>query len=183
LSNKPALASHYESAHKQILSRKCFIRPGEYAVFETFMDDLRELNIGYRDYAQTVVKLLEKWLKEKKFYRIPINVFCGDWALKKFQTINKSDYVSVPDVDDDIKTEILQSELLVARKYVDSNLKEVCRMTEIVKDLKPLLSKHWLNCDKEERPSAEVTEILCGEYGIKPVKDYNALIGRLQCRK
>jgi hypothetical protein len=183
LTNKPALASYYESAHMQVLGKKCFIRPEEYAMFETFMDDLRELNIGYRDYAQTVVKLLEKWLEKKKFYRVPINVFCGDWALSKFRSIENSEYVSVADTDEDAKTEILQSELLVARAYVDGNLKDVCRMTEIIKDLKPLLSKKWLECSKSERPIDEVVEILCKEYGIKPVADYNELIGRLRCRK
>jgi len=182
-SNKPALASYYESAHMQILGKKCFIRPEEYPIFETFMDDLRELNIGYRDYAQSIVKLLERWLISKKFYRIPINVFCGDWALSKFRSIENSDYVSITDVDEDIKTEILQSELLIARAYIEGNLEDVCRMTEIVKDLKPLLSKKWLECQKSERPVDEVIKILCKDYGIKPVTDYNELIGRLRCRK
>lgn len=183
LSNKPALATYYESSHKQILGRKCYVRVEEYKMFETFMDDLRELNIGCRDYAYTIVTLLQQWLREKKFYRIPINVFCGDWALGKFQKVDKSKYVSVQEPDDDMKVEILQSELLVARTYIESNLNDVTRMSEIVSDLKPLLSKAWSDCPKDKRPTAEVTEILCGEYGIKIVTDYNALIRSLQCRK
>jgi hypothetical protein len=147
------------------------------------MDDLRELNIGYHDYAQTVVKLLEKWLEKKKFYRIPVSVFCGDWALTKFKNIENSEFVSVTDTDEDTKTEILQSELLVARAYIDGNLTNVWRMTDVVKDLKPLLSHKWFSCPKDERPVDEVVEMLCKDYGIKSVKDYNEIIGRLRCRK
>jgi hypothetical protein len=183
LQSKPALACYYESAHKHILSKKCYVREKEFSTFEVFMDDLRDLDIGCRDYAYTVVTLLEKWLKDKKFYRIPIGVSCGDWALGKFQKVDKSSYVRITEPDEDLKVEILQSELLVARTYVASNLVDVCRMKEVVKDLKPLLSKVWLESSKEERPLDEVTEILCKEYGIKLVADYNAIIRRLQCRR
>lgn len=183
LLDKPALAVCYESAHKQILGKRCFIRENEYGKFETFMDDLRDLGIGCHDYAYVVVTLLEKWLETKGFYRVPTNVFCGDWALKKYQAIDASDYVSVKDPDEEKNFEILQSELLVARTYVESNIKDVKRMQDIVKELRPLLSKLWIELPKEDRPAGEVVEMLCKEYGIGLVKDYNAIIRRLQCRQ
>jgi hypothetical protein len=176
LSNKPALATYYENAHLHILGKKCYISAKEYPTFETFMDDLRDLNIGCRDYAYNVTTLLKGWVEKRKFYRIPVPVFCGDWALGKFQTVDKSEYVKIADEDEDTKTEILQSELLIARAYVDGNLKDVCRMSNIVKELKPLLSKAWIDCPKEDRPELEVTDILCKEYYIRPVSSYNAII-------
>jgi hypothetical protein len=187
LSNKPVLATYYESAHKKILNRKCYIVERDYAIFETFMDDLRDLNIGYRDYAYGIVTLLKGWVEKKKLYRIPIPVFCGDWALGKYKVVDNSQYVKVADKEEDLHIEILQSELLVARAYIDANLKDVCRMNEVVSDLKPLLSKAWLDCPKEKRPTSEVEEILCKEYSILQVVDYNAIIrvilGRQVCQQ
>ena len=182
--NKPALAVCYESAHKQILGKRCYIREEEYKIFETFMDDLRDLNIGCHDYAYVVVTLLEKWLKEKKFYRIPVNVFCGNWALKKFQAVDKSLYISVKDPYENRTAELLQSELLVARSYVEENLRDVYRMQDIINNLRPLLSKCWLECPKDERPVSEAIDVLCKDYGIKSATNYNDIIRRLQqCRK
>lgn len=182
-SNKPVLAVYYESAHKQVLDRKCFIRPKEYSLFEVFMDDLRELNIGYRDYAYGIVTILKEWLKEKKFYRIPVNVFCGDWALGKFRKVDNSQYVTVDEPDKDEKIEIFESELLVARTYIESNLSDVCRMKEIVADLKPLLSKKWLSCPADKKPVSEVLDVLCKEYGVRVASDYNDLIRSARCRR
>ena len=182
-SNKPVLATYYEAAHKQVLGRRCFIRPSEYSMFEVFMDDLRELHIGYRDYAYGVVTILKEWLKEKKFYRIPVPVFCGDWALGKFRKVDNSQYVTVDEPDKDEKIEIFESELLVARTYVESNLSDVCRMRDIVADLKPLLSKKWLSCSPDNKPVSEVLDVLCKEYGIKIVSDYNELIRSIRCRQ
>ena len=183
LINKPALAAYYESAHKQVLNRTCYIRKNEYPMFETFSDDLRELNIGCRDYAYAVVKLLQSWLQEKKFYRIPVNVFCGDWALNKFKKIDDSQYVRITEPEEDKTVEIVQSELLVARAYIEYNLKDVYRMKDVVKDLRPLLSKEWLECPEDKRPITEVLEMLCKDYGLPLTSSYNNVIRSLQCRQ
>ena len=123
----PALVNHYIDAHDKVLGVFVKVNPSHYAVFDVFTEDLQDLKIDPKTYSVNVVQILRSWLKLKNFRSVPIRVFCGDWALGKFLKVDAREYVKL-EVDDDA-SEILQSELTVARYYIAGNIGNYMRLS------------------------------------------------------
>ena len=183
---RPSLVRYYEEAHRELLGKRIFIHPSKFPIFLTFSDDLRELGATNREYAFTVVKILKTWLKEKKLACVPINVFCGDWALGRFLKVFESESVEIK--EEDPMEALLQSELMVARYYVSKNSSGECiRLRDAVKDLLPLLNKRWLELyssnSRSDKFIFKAVEILAKEFAVKDALNYSDIIRKLSCKK
>lgn len=172
----PILASYYLSAHREVFG-SAYVTKKEYALFLVFEDELRGLEVPCGKYAHTVVRILKKWTISRGMKRIPVNVFCGDWALKRFLVIAERKYVDIS--NDDEAVAIYHSEMMVAKKYIDRNAAgDVCRIGDVVEELKPLLTEEWLEAYKigGDRRTNEVIDDLCDEYGVQNAWTYNDFI-------
>jgi hypothetical protein len=182
--DKPSLAVFYEKAHKNIYDCTTYVHNNKYSIFHVFSDDLRELKVGEREYAYTIVKLLRDWLSEKNLKVVPINVFCGDWCLRRYLKIKNSETVTI--TNNDKEEELLHSELTIARYYISKNLESVLRFGDAVKDIEKLLSKRWLEMYRTKtftnKFKYKALDIISEEFGFDCMKDYNDIIGKLRCR-
>jgi hypothetical protein len=164
---KPPLVTHYMNAHRRTLGVNVFINTKQWPRFRVFEDDLRELHIPCRDYAYTVVAMLHDWLKEKHYTSVPVNVFTGDWALKKFLKVWKSESVQTASTVDDI----LDSEVFIGRMYVATNLQEYARLSQVVARYRSNVSYAWYIMYKNDASLrskfvSKAIKLLCEEYGI-----------------
>lgn len=163
-SSNSQLAVHYAAAHKQLLGVSVRVPPNYMGKFAVFEDDLREFGIPSRDYAYNVVGVMKKWLMDKGLGYVPINVFLSNFAISKFLKVYQSTEVDV--LAD--KGDLIHSELLVSRRYIEANKKGVVKFRVIVEELKPLLSEDWLELYYQggSRPEIEALDILCEEYNV-----------------
>jgi len=174
------VASHFVSAHKKVFGTVPFVHVKYRGLFLALEDDLRDGDIPCREYAYTVVRTLHRWAVGKGFNSVPVRVFCGNWAMKKFMKSWKSKTVKIDTVEDDQYTRLLGSELFIAREYIARNLGEnPIRMKQIVIELKDFVDEVWYGMydnGNASRPTDDVIDILCEEYGIKRVYSYNDII-------
>lgn len=177
-SSSSQLLLHYKNANGSVFGTFPFVRPENVSKFVVMEDDLREYGIPCKEYAYTVVKILEKWARNKGLNCIPIHTFLSDFALNKFLKVYNSDSVVIPHNDD--KDKILYSELLVARAYVQMNTDNgnVVRFRDIVFDMKRLLDENWLLAydSGKGRPISEALDILCSEYRIRSARNYADIV-------
>jgi hypothetical protein len=183
LSIKPNLAVLFEKAQYEILCVRFYIVSSKWSIFSVFADDLREKQIDEKSYTYTIVQLLKSWLVTKKFKSIPINVFCGDWALNRYLKVCNSETVTIH--KDDNSDELLYSEMMVAKYYISKNLDGVFKYKDAVTELEKLLSVAWLRLYEENLITDKFRYIavdrLAEEYGVGFCKSYNDIIGKLLC--
>jgi hypothetical protein len=179
--NRSQLITHYRSAAKKVFGKEPYVHPKHISKFLVFEDDLRERGIGTYDYATTVVAMLEPWARKRNINYIPVNLFLGQYALDRYMSIANSDTVTISIGDD--KDEILYNELMVARLYIQKNLQDVRRLGDIVSDLRPILSKAWLDIYEsgKARPVTEALDVLCAEYGVSG-NSYNDIVDAINDR-
>lgn len=144
LSSDPQLIYHYKNAIKAVFGIHTRVNANKHVKFSEVEKELVDKNISLRDYAYGVVVMLEKWVSDKNMKLLPVNVFLGDWAFNKYLKVHNSVSVTIDNVNSDIAVNLLWSELLVARTYIETNLIECRRLCDIVIELKPLLSAEWL---------------------------------------
>lgn len=176
---RPQLAILYSFAHKRFFGRKYFVREEQYPQFEVMEKRLRDAGIPAKEYTYTVISMLKKWAQDKGMRSVPINVFCGEWAMGKFLKVWESKTIEAEPVkDEDV---ILHTELMVARMYIHRSRRGFVRLRDIVKDLEDVLDKHWLEMYEagERRPVTEALEILCEEFRIAHAKDYTDIVDNL----
>ena len=182
LRNIPTLVRFYIDAHEDIYHVRPFVHSNHYGRFLVFEDELRGLGYSCKDYAYTVVKLLEKWKDGKGFKHIPVVAFTGDWALKKFMKVADSKHVEIS--SDDTEQSLYHSELTVARSYIQENAYNgnCISLGRIVDELRPLLSEQWLERYDSggERPVDDVLDDLCDEYGVIAVRNYNSIVDAIR---
>ena len=139
--------------------------------FLKFEKVLRDEGITYKDYTETVLKLLKKWADDKEMDFVPIPTFLSTFGLGRYKSVTDSQTVEV--VDDDIFVELLYSEKLVGRAYVNNYVKEQgnYKFKDAVRELKPILSLSWLTLyDSGDRGLVVLDAIhdLAVEYGLNP---------------
>jgi hypothetical protein len=172
---------HFQRASKKVFNVTPYIHEKYYGKFLVFEDDLRERGISGREYADTVVKMMEKFVYKKNWKSLPLNVFMCDWVLEKFMKVHNSSTISIK-IDNNIEDVLLQDELNVARTYISHAIgREPMKFSSVVEELKPVLSKEWLLAyyTKHGRPIRESLEILSEEYSIIDARTYNDIIGAL----
>jgi hypothetical protein len=143
-------------------------------------DDLRALEISEKDYAYGVMVLLKSWARSKKLLNVPINTFCGDWALERYVKIHNQEYVRTKDPMTKEQL-LLQGELLIGRYTIAAIYqKQFVSFVEIVREIKAMLTDEWLYAYKihAPRPIEEALVILGEEYGVKNPTSYEDIAGR-----
>lgn len=175
----PSLVIHFQKATRKVFSMDIYVHKKTYGKFRVFEDDLREKGVSSREYADTVVKMMEKWVHGKCWKCLPLNVFMSDWVLEKFMKIHNSATVTIKTNDVDI---LIQDEVMVARTYIAHALEyDSMKFCDVVEELKPMLSTDWLFLyyKKHGRPIKKSLEILSEEYGVTGARTYNDIIGAI----
>lgn len=179
----PQLAMHYISACKKVYGKAPYIHKRLFPKFSVFEDDLRYEGIASRDYAFTVAVLMVKFCQQHKFAYLPINTFLGDYCLKRYRKVLEAKTVSIEMTTDE--DTLLRDELTVARLFIDRNVNSdnYVRLSAIVKDIEPLLSKTWLQVyvNRGKRPELDAISTLADEFGISnPVTSYIDIVMALR---
>ena len=172
----PQLVIFYKKANKNVFGKEPYVLRKVYNKFSVMEDDLRELGISPRHYADTVVAALKKWCIDKHMGSVPVNIFISDFAMRKYQKI--TGYESVK-ITPDHTEELLWTELLVLRSYIYKNLQgEVVRLRDEIEELRPLLYKGWLDLydNGGTRPTQKALDMLAEEYGLNGVKSINDIL-------
>jgi hypothetical protein len=187
------LVDHYINAHRNILNKPVFVNKKLFGKFSVFEDDLREMRINTREYAYTVIKMLKSWMLEKHLNIIPINVFCGDWALAKYVKVKESESVVINTNEEDHFTAMLYSELLVARTYISDAITrkgdiDISEYESIIVELTPMLHTEWLQMYHSElnehaKVCRAACEIICNEYGMPKCSSYEEIISKIRANQ
>lgn len=182
---EPQLARAYRNEMAAVYNCHVHVSKDSYAQFRVFEDELKSRGYSATDYATTVAKFLMRWVMDRKLRCVPKRVFLGDWALGKYVRVSKREYVDISNTDDDRDTLVLD-ELTVARVYVHRNVENgtVCRIMDIVAELRPMLSDDWLQLydGGMRRPVTEALDTLCEEFGVY-ASSYVDIVRKLKERK
>lgn len=166
------LARLYEDYHRRIYNNSR-IRVYKKLIpdFLEFERVLRKEGISCKDYTETVLTLLKKWAEDKGMDFVPIPTFLSTFGLGRYKSVVDSQTVDV--VHDNVRVELLHSELMVGRVFVSEyiNTQGNYKLRDAVQELRPILSLSWLKLyDSGKRGLVEVDGIseLAVEYGINP---------------
>lgn len=182
LSSEPQLLVFYKHATEAVYKVQVRVGKEKHVKFRDKEKELAELGILPRDYAYGVAVLLEKWVTSKKMRNIPVNVFLGPWALKKFRKVNDSITVTISDFHSDDDVSVLWSEIIVAKYYVEANLIKHTRLSKVVAELEPLLSEKWLEMYEQGTRLAVETQVLMQleeEYMVRGANSYTDIVDKL----
>jgi hypothetical protein len=95
-----------------------------------------------KDYAHGVARHFCGWVKSKGWDKLPINVFCGQWAIRKYkEEIGNSDYLPATTSQEELAV-LMYDELRVARYFISN--RGMKTYGDVVEELKPVLSDAWL---------------------------------------
>jgi len=162
------LVDHYRNASHRFLGVKPYVPKKLFPLFAVFEDDLRELSIPSRDYAYTVIKLLAKFVKDKGWKSLPVKLFLSDYGIKRYKSVASTSFVVIDtDVDDD---RLFQDEMQVARLFIYMNITsegDFIRLGTVVEQLRPLLSKEWLEMYEGKSKRPDVVDNVAEEFGIR----------------
>jgi len=177
----PQIVSYYISATRKVFGHGIRVSPSNYSKFRVLEDDLRDVGADSRVYAYTVMTMLKDWAQKRNMNFLSVNMFCGDFAFKKFLKVWKSKTVVI---EHNPEIELIHSEKMVAETYISSNLVLGSNKSfeDAVKELRPLLSKEWLEMFKsgKYRPCTdEVLEDLCSKYKVLYARDYHMLLEKI----
>jgi len=166
------LAVLYERYHRKIFNNSR-IRVYKKLIpdFLEFEKVLRDEGISYKDYTETVLRLLKKWAKDKGMDFVPIPTFLSTFGLGRYLSVADSQSVRI--TGDELFIELLHSELLVGRAYVDNyvDTQGNYKFKDAVEELRPILSLSWLKLyDSGNRGLVVLDAIddLAIEYGLNP---------------
>jgi len=182
LSGKPQLVAYYTLSMEDVYGVYSRVARKLYDRFFSKEKELIDKGVTPKDYAYGVAIMLEKWVKDKGFSSVPVNVFLGSWAWNKFMKVHDSVSVRIDNVTSDEDVGLLWSELLVARTYIQSSLVDNTRLSDVVEDLRPLLSESWLELyEKDDRMRLETLALmqLENEYMVKCPNSYSDIVTAL----
>ena len=182
LSSEPQLLYYYKRAMKAVYNIYVRVADNKHEGFISKEKELLVMGITPKDYSYGVAVMLEKWVADKGMNTVPVNVFLGKWILDKYLKVHNSLTVTISDVGSDGDVDLLVSELLVARSYIQANLINGKKFRDVVTELEPLLSKEWLR--KYEDGTRLHIETLAlmqleDEYLVKSANSYNDIIDAL----
>lgn len=176
--SKPSLpntARYYIKSQWTVFNARVFVQQSSLSRFKVLSDELVDNGYDAENYAYTVSNMLKRWVMEHKFRCIPVNIFTGEWTLKKYKKVAKQQTVEIVSNETD---ELVYSEMLVAQKYIES--KGLRKLPEIVDELFPLLSSKWIKLYEDHTRDElvyKVLDMLCEDYGIQcSVSSYNDII-------
>jgi len=157
---------------------KVYVPEKYYSRFMVFEDDLRDLGISYKEYAYVAMKMLAGWARERKMNTIPIRTFAGNWALDMYLEVRDSQQVTIQIDDVDV---VLESEVLVGRKYIQDSLNGFTRLRDVVGDIRPLLDDDWIRLYEsgEARPIRDAVKVLSFEFGVPGASTYTEIVDKL----
>jgi hypothetical protein len=175
--NESILALYYVKAVYNVYGIIISVSKDNIPLFKVLEDDLRDKGISYKDYANTVCGVLQNWCVKQRLRFPPANVFLSDFAIKRYESVKSKETVEY--IQDG--GEVLYSELMVARKYIQDNLSSHARFRDVVSSLEPLLSPKWLDLYNtgSKRPVNDALEILIEEFGVE-ARDYVSLLDALR---
>jgi hypothetical protein len=172
----------YEHSQEVVFGKRVMVIQRYFSAFRVMDDDLRDAGITSNEYAYTTTIALHKWALTKGYHHIPIRVFLGPWALKKFMKVYESKSVEMykPELID--KAALIYSEEIVATRYLHVNIGEAVytKFKDVVEDMRPLLDAKWLemwdNKINRDEIRADVLERMCKFHHKKLVKSYQELL-------
>lgn len=166
------LARFYEEYHRKIYNNSR-IRVYKEVIpdFIAFEKVLRDEGISYRDYTNTLLKLLKKWAEDKGMDFVPVYTFLSQFGLGRYKSVADSQTVEV--ANDTDQAALLYSELLVGRVFVSNyvDTQGNYKLRDAVKELTPILSTSWLELyNSGNRGTIEIDGVkeLAVERGIDP---------------
>lgn len=176
---KPQLAIHYERASEGLYGEPVYVTPDKYDLFAKAEARLRKEGIYPKDYAHKITNGFQSWIDKNNWDYLPINVFCGDYAINVYiKHYGNDHYVHSPDTDID-EGVLLDEELKIARYYIQNNNEEGFKtFGQAVKELKPVLSKQWLDLyqgNKRAKLISRALDMLSEENG-RHISNYDDLV-------
>lgn len=179
---EPQLLRYYKLAMEEVYGTYVRVKKDKFTRFISKEKELLKLGVEPKDFAYGVAILLERWVREKKFKTVPVNVFLGKWADDKYMKVRNSVSVTIDPINSDESVNLLWSELLVAKTYIQSNLIKSTRLCDIVEELEPILSEDWLQLYKDDKrlhiESLALIQ-LEEEYLVKNPNSYTDIINSL----
>lgn len=176
------LAQLYERYHRKIFNNSR-IRVYKKLIpdFLEFEKVLRDEDISYQDYTETVLKLLKKWAEDKGMDFVPIPTFLSMFGLGRYLSVAESQTVEITDDDDEVA--LLHSEVMVGRYYIEKYIEREgeYRFRDAIKEIKPLLSLSWLHNYEEGlfRPIDDAVDVIAQEHGLEGVSTYADIVDAL----
>lgn len=167
----PALAYSYQSA----LSEICGIhnRNFKQADFDKILERQRkldEIGVAYDSFAYTVVKSWYEWCKTQGMHGVPLNIFLGERAWKRFLKMQDST-VRLDTPGEGHRNLAIHNELMAAKMYIDAKLSRRFAMTL------PIVRSMVQAEDPEPDVVEEVESLLSMVYGC--TGDYDAIAKEL----
>lgn len=162
----PQTVRHYNKAQTIIYDFQSYVPKKRYPQFNKLEKKLFVHGVMSRDYAFGLSESLQGWVRAKKWRCLPINVFCGDWAVGYFvEEIGNREYVA-PSWKEEQTSLLVYDELLVARTYIQ--YAGVTSFANVVVQLQLALSQTWLylyNANSRTEVKVRALDILSEEYG------------------
>ena len=153
---KPQLAVYYEKGSKDVFHSGTIISKSNYPKFLEAERKLLKNSIYPKDYAYGIMKYLKDWTRNKGWKKLPIAIFCGDWAIGLYCSEIKSiNFTDTPE-DDMLEGMLLHDELIVARYAASKGL----RIDQAVDELKLFVSSMWLHAYKNNKRAKVVERAL-----------------------
>ena len=176
IQSKPQLIRHFQEASKKIFDSSPAISKEQYVKFQEVEKKLLKHEIFPKDYAYGLLTYLEPWVHKKGWRKLPLGIFCSDWARDLYISSIRAVEFTETDPGEMDEGLLLYDELLVARYYIDQSGK--MSLDEVVEEIKPALSSDWLNVytnHKRVKVFSDALEVLSMGAG-RPIDDYNELI-------
>lgn len=146
---KPLMASHYEQACNTTFGVRVFVHKKYYSRFDDLSRVLAKEGIYPKDYAYGIARHLCGWVKSKGWSHVPINIFCGKWAIKTYKE-EVGNSVTLPATNaEEVNAALVYDEIRVARYYISNKGKKTYDQT--VAELRPILSDDWLEMYDDDR--------------------------------
>ena len=180
--SKPQLVYAYVRALHDVYDVTVRVSKKTYAKFEKRERELVKLDVALHDYSYGVCILLERWVQNKGFTHVPVNVFLGDWAFSKYKKVIDSMTVSIDYIDKNADVELLYNELMIARLFVETSLIKYTRFSDLVYANEELLSNKWLEAYRTKQRNKLIImalDTLSWEYGIKHLNSYAELVDKV----
>lgn len=130
---------YYVLAAKDVYSTSVRLSKANITQLNKLDARLRRDRISPQHYAYGLMKHLKKWVNDKGWRVLPVNVFAGEWAYKLYTSrLVVGDY--------EIKPTDETFQMLVMEHYMVLQYSDYCGDYETaVEELKPILSRRWKN--------------------------------------
>lgn len=163
----PQTVRHYRNAQTLVFHYDDVYVPRQrYPQFLRLERSLFKNGIMSNDYALGLSEALKGWVSKQEWPCLPMNIFCGSWAVAYFvENVGNRQYIA-PDSKEEQTSLLVYDELLVARMYI-SNSGQMS-FADAAELLDPALSPAWKYLYRSKRRTVVkimALDTLCEEYG------------------